>query len=69
MTARGRPACLLLSDAERVAAEAFTTRHPYACGPRNDFSIRYTATGVGTQVAITCHGCGQTEDVTDYASW
>lgn len=63
------PAELTLSKEELEKAAEFTLEHPYACGVSNDFSVRYTASGVGTKKLLTCLGCQKEEDVTDYDSW
>lgn len=63
------PATVSLSEVEKKRADEFTIVHPYGCGKADDFSIRYVATGVGTKKVITCHGCNEEKDLSDYESW
>ncbi len=66
MTATG---FFALPPIELERAAEFAKDHPYGCGRKTDFSIRFTATGLGVRVVITCHGCGQTADISDYDTW
>ena len=59
-----------LSDRERERLDFFVNEHPYSCGRgRDDFTLRFTSTGIGTRVVVKCKGCGKKEDVSEYESW
>jgi hypothetical protein len=58
-----------VSDVERKRLAAFAQKHPYGHGPAMDFTLRFTATGVGTRLIVRCQGCNEEADVSDYESW
>lgn len=59
---------LQLSDEELQEKRDFIAKHVKSCG--NDcFVYSLTGTGIGTVIKITCSTCGETEDITDIASW
>jgi hypothetical protein len=33
------------------------------------FDLAVHDTGIADAVDVTCHGCGETKDITDYDSW
>jgi hypothetical protein len=55
-----------VSDVERKSIAAFVKKHH---GPALDFTLRFTATGIGTKIVVKCQGCGKEADVSDYESW
>ena len=42
-------------------------KHPTAIG--GNITYHFTDTSIGTAVSISCHCCGEEENITDYNSW
>lgn len=58
----------VMSDKEKERLEAFREKHGKSCHEnRVIWNIRET--GVGDVIKISCHVCGEEENITDSESW
>lgn len=56
-----------LSSEEHDQAELFAAEHRDC--KSNSFTLKFTATGVGTKIVVKCKGCGKKKDISEYDRW
>ena len=63
-----------LTKLEEKRAEAFKKihlecerKHPTTIG--GNITYKFTPTSIGTAISISCHCCGEEENLTDYSAW
>lgn len=65
-------AAVQLNEVEIAAFANFAKAHancPKNGGWPQRFSVKATATGIGSSIEVTCAGCSTTESISDISSW
>ena len=64
---------IVLNAVEIEDLNSFMIEHFSSCQKENKgpvrFSINSTPTGIADNIKVTCNTCGESKDISDYASW